>query len=99
MSGFLIDFRIISKPVKEDAFACADHPGNTDPAAASVKVDDQTLLRQGMAAFLKVFDDIKLRDNATLHHMQNIADILVIDEMNSKNGWQSIKRIGKGGTV
>lgn len=46
----------------------------------SAKVDDQTLVRQGVGAFLKVFDDIKLRDDATLHDMQNQADIVVIDE-------------------
>jgi hypothetical protein len=48
--------------------------------ADSAKVDDQTLVRQGVGAFLKVFDDIKLRDDATLHHIQNLADIVVIDE-------------------
>ena len=45
----------------------------------SAKVDDQTLVREGVGAFLKVFDDIKLRDDATLRHMQNLADIAVID--------------------
>ena len=44
------------------------------------RVDDQTLVRQGVGAFLKVFDDIKLRDDAALHHMQNLADMVVIDE-------------------
>ena len=48
--------------------------------ADGAKVDDQTLVRQGVRAFLKVFDDIKLRDDATLHHMQNLAEIAVIDE-------------------
>jgi len=44
-------------------------------------VDDQTLVRRGVAAFLKVFDDIKLRDDAALRSpAQNPPDIVVIDE-------------------
>jgi hypothetical protein len=45
------------------------------------RVDDHTLVRQGVGAFLKVFDDIKLRDNAALQRSaQNLPDIVVIDE-------------------
>ncbi len=43
-------------------------------------VDDQTLVRQGVGAFLKVFDDIKLRDDAALLYEQNLPEIVVIDE-------------------
>jgi hypothetical protein len=44
-------------------------------------VDDQTLVHRGVGAFLKVFDDIKLRDDATLHQSVQIPlDIVVIDE-------------------
>jgi hypothetical protein len=44
-------------------------------------VDDQTLVHRGVGAFLKVFDDIKLRDDAALHHsVQDPPDIVVIDE-------------------
>ena len=44
-------------------------------------VDDQTLVQQGVGAFLKVFDDIKLRDDAALQlSAQNLPTIVVIDE-------------------
>jgi hypothetical protein len=44
-------------------------------------VDDQTLVRQGVGAFLKVFDDIKLKDDAALQFSaQHLPDIVVIDE-------------------
>ena len=40
-------------------------------------VDDHTLVHEGVGAFLKVFDDIKLRDDASA---QKPPDIVVIDE-------------------
>ncbi len=44
-------------------------------------VDDQTLVHRGVGAFLKIFDDIKLRDNAALQlSAQNLPGIVVIDE-------------------
>ena len=44
-------------------------------------VDDQTLVQQGVGAFLKVFDDIKLRDEAALQlSAQNLPPMVVIDE-------------------
>ena len=44
-------------------------------------VDDRALVHDGMRAFLKVFDDIKIRDDAALHlSAQKTPDILVIDE-------------------
>ena len=52
--------------------------------ASSVKagwVDDHRLAHQGVEAFLKVFDDIKLRDDIALKaSSQNLPDIVVIDE-------------------
>jgi hypothetical protein len=52
-------------------------PVDTDTA----KVDDQMLVRQGVGAFLKVFDDIKLRDDAALQlSAQSPPDIVLIDE-------------------
>jgi lipid A disaccharide synthetase len=43
--------------------------------------NDQTFLRQVVGAFLKVFDDIKLRDEAALQlSAQNPPDIVIIDE-------------------
>lgn len=44
-------------------------------------VDDYARLRRGVAAFLKVFDDIKLRDDAALLlSTQNLPDLVVIEE-------------------
>jgi len=43
-------------------------------------VDDHTLVRQGVGAFLKVFDDIKLREDAARLYTQSLPDIVVIDE-------------------
>jgi len=61
------------------------HPQQSIPAAPHVEdvaiVDDHMLVRQGVGAFLKVFDDIKLRDDAALRRAaQNPPDIVVIDE-------------------
>ena len=51
------------------------------PPVDIAMVDDQALVRQGVGAFLKVFDDIKLRDDAALElSAQNLPDIVVIDE-------------------
>ncbi len=66
-------------------------------------VDDQTLVRQGVGAFLKVFDDIKLRDDAALQSSaQNPPEIVVIDEVEFNKrvagheaNRQRIKRIRK----
>ena len=44
-------------------------------------MDDHSRVRQGVGAFLKVFDDIKLRDAAaSSRSAQNLPDIVVIDE-------------------
>jgi hypothetical protein len=51
------------------------------PPIASDIVDDQTLVRRGVGAFLKVFDDIKLREDIALHlPTQSLPDIVVIDK-------------------
>jgi hypothetical protein len=51
---------------------------SVDPIAL---MDDHMLVRQGVGAFLKVFDDIKLREDAALQlAAQNLPDIVVIDE-------------------
>ena len=50
-------------------------------------VDDQLLVQRGVGAFLKVFDDIKLRDEAAaVLHAQSMPDILVVDRTNSISG-------------
>jgi len=44
-------------------------------------VEDKTFVRQVVGAFLKVFDDIKVRDDAALQlSAQNPPDIVIIDE-------------------
>ena len=50
------------------------------PPVNTAMVDDHTLVRQGVGAFLKVFDDIKLRDDAAQISAQSLPDIVVIDE-------------------
>ena len=65
------------------------------------KVDDHTLVSQGVGAFLKVFDDIKLRDDAASDlSVQKPPDIVVIDENEFNNrvaeheaSWQRGNRI------
>ncbi|MBI5932145.1 MAG: hypothetical protein HY867_00445 [Chloroflexi bacterium] len=43
-------------------------------------VDDHALVHQGVGAFLKVFDDIKQRDDAAIKLSQQAQDIVIIDE-------------------
>lgn len=51
------------------------------PADIAMIDDDHTLVRQGVGAFLKVFDDIKLReDAASLLSAQKLPDIVLIDK-------------------
>ncbi|MBI3175297.1 MAG: hypothetical protein HYZ25_16350 [Chloroflexi bacterium] len=65
--------------------------GNKPPSKAVAMeeditaVDDHTLVHQGVGAFLKVFDDIKLKnDAAALLAAQGLPDIVVIDEAEFK---------------
>jgi DNA-binding NarL/FixJ family response regulator len=51
------------------------------PPVDIAMVDHHLLVRQGVGAFLKIFDDIKLRDDATLQlSAQHMPDMVVIDE-------------------
>lgn len=43
-------------------------------------LDNQALVRQGVGAFLKVFDDIQLRDEAAQYSAQSPPEIVVIEE-------------------
>ena len=73
------------------------------PPVDIAKVDDHTLVRQGVGAFLKVFDDIKLRDDAALQlAAQYPPEVVVIDEDEFKKrvaeheaNRQRRKRIGR----
>jgi hypothetical protein len=51
------------------------------PPESVGSVDDHTLVSQGVGAFLKVFDDIKLRDDAALQlPVQGLPEIVVIEK-------------------
>jgi hypothetical protein len=56
-----------------------DPPPMPTPPLNSGMVDDQTRVREGVGAFLKVFDDIKLRDDAAQLSAESQPDIVVID--------------------
>lgn len=50
------------------------------PSSAADGVDDQTLVDRGVGAFLKVFDDIKLRDDAAhTKTVQDPPDVVLIE--------------------
>jgi hypothetical protein len=51
----------------------------TQPAETPI-VDDQALVHEGVGAFLKVFDDIKRRDEAATTSAQKLPDLVLIDE-------------------
>ena len=55
-------------------------PSRPTPLVDAAIVDDQRLVRQGVGAFLKVFDDIKLRNDALQLSAQSLPDIVIIDE-------------------
>jgi hypothetical protein len=58
-----------------------DPPSMPAPPIDIATIDDQARVRQGVGAFLKVFDDIKLREDAAVQlSAQNLPDIVVIDE-------------------
>ncbi|MDP1547147.1 MAG: hypothetical protein Q8L87_14135 [Anaerolineales bacterium] len=75
-------------------------PSPTPPVAAAI-TDDKRFVRQVAGALLKVFDDIKLRDDAALLlSAQNPPDIVIIDEdeftkrvMEHEVNRQKVKRI------
>jgi len=52
----------------------------SSPTVAADVVDDHALVHQAVGAFLKVFDDIKLRDDLIQNSPQSLPDIVVIDE-------------------
>ena len=43
-------------------------------------IDDQALVQEGVGTFLKICDDIKVRDEAALLYAKNLPGIVVIDE-------------------
>ena len=99
-----IDFPFIDNGKLLVRVVYSDHPQSIPvPPADTAMVDDQTFVRQVVEAFLKVFDDIKLKDDAVLQlSAQNPPDIVVIDEgefhkrvAEHEANRQRIKRISK----
>lgn len=73
---FMEKDKVLARVVYSD-----NHPSVPAPPVEIANVDDQTLVRQGVGAFLKVFDDIKLRDDAALQlSAQSMPGVVVIDE-------------------
>jgi hypothetical protein len=77
-------------------------PQNTPaPLIVADIVDDQTLIRQGVDAFVKVLDDIKLKDDAASKlSAQGLPDVVLIDrgEFNKRvaelnANWQRVNNI------
>lgn len=48
--------------------------------ADDARVEDRALVQEGVGTFLKVFDDIKVRDDAAQLYANNLPEIVVIDE-------------------
>ena len=77
-------------------------PVPVPPVEVSI-VEDRTFVHQVVGAFLKVFDDIKLKDDAALQlSAQNSPDVVIIDEDDFRKrvaeheaNRQRIKRVGK----
>jgi len=100
-----IDFPVIDNGKLSARVVYRDKP---QPSASALPVgveivEDQTFLRQVAGAFLKVFDDIKLRDEAALQlSAQNPPEIVIVDEdefhkrvAEHEVNRQRIKRIGR----
>jgi hypothetical protein len=77
-----IDFPFIDNGKLLVRVVYGDNPKSIPAPPANVGVgDDQTLVREGVGAFLKVFDDIKLRDDIALQlPAQALPNVVVIDE-------------------
>jgi hypothetical protein len=77
-----IDFPFIENGKLLVRVVYSDNPPSMQaPPVEIATVDNHSLVHQGVGAFLKVFDDIKLRDDAALQRSaQNWPDIVVIDE-------------------
>jgi hypothetical protein len=78
-----IDFPFIDNGKLLVRVVYSDNPQFSSAPAPPVEttIDDHTLVHQGVGAFLKVFDDIKLREDAALQlSAQKLPDVVVIDE-------------------
>ena len=76
-----IDFPFIADDKPLIRVVYSDPPQSvTIPPGDIAMADDHKLVRQGVGAFLKVFDDIQLRDEAAQISAQSPPEIVVIDE-------------------
>lgn len=74
-----VDFPFMENGKRLVRIVYGDNPPS--PSVDTTTMDDQTLVREGVGAFLKVFDDIRLRDDAALQlAAQGLPEIVVIDE-------------------
>ena len=76
-----IDLPIIvdDKPLIRVVYGASPQSVTVPPGDIAI-ADDQILVRQGVGAFLKVFDDIQLRDEAAHVSAQSPPEIVVIDK-------------------
>jgi hypothetical protein len=81
-----IDFPFIDNGKLLVRVVYSDNPQSLPtPPVESITVDDQRLVRQGVGAFLKVFDDIKLKNDVVSKlSAEGLPDIVVIDEAEFK---------------
>jgi len=81
-----IDFPFIDNGKLLVRVVYSDNPQSMPtPPVESITVDDQRLVRQGVGAFLKVFDDIKLKNDVVSKlSAEGLPDIVVIDEAEFK---------------
>jgi hypothetical protein len=80
----------------------SDNEQSVPVPPVDIAMDDHALVHQGVGAFLKVFDDIKLRDDAALQlAAQNLPEIVVIneDEFNKRVAEHRRIAIGRGVNV
>ena len=76
-----VDYPFIDKGKRLARVVYSDNEQSVPVPPVDGTMDDHALVHQGVGAFLKVFDDIKLRDDAALHlSAQNPPDIVLIDE-------------------
>ncbi len=78
-----IDFPYIDNGKLSVRVVYGDTPQSVPALPVDIAVlDDRSFARQVAGAFLKVFDDIKLKDEAVLQlSAQNLPDVVVIDEV------------------
>ncbi len=76
-----IDFPFVDNGKLLARVVYSDNPQSVPTPPVNIGMaDDQKLVRQGVGAFLKVFDDIQLRDEAAQISAQSPPEIVVIDK-------------------